>query len=132
MARLDRLQRVRAHERRSHRHEAAIRQHEVVSIAELLDGAEDVVPAAAVQPCRVVTQFVQYFVFLERGEDRLDQHRGLNAPAWDAQRVLGHLEYIVPEPSFQVAFHLRQVEVRPRTALQELGSVVEEVEAEVE
>jgi hypothetical protein len=40
-------------------------------------------------------------------------------------------EHVVPEPRLQVALHLRQVEVRPAAALEQLGGVVEEVQPEV-
>ena len=42
--------------------------------AELLDRAEDVVPAAGVQPAGVLAQLVEDLVHLERRQDRLDQH----------------------------------------------------------
>ena len=42
--------------------------------AELLDRAEDVVPAAGVQRAAVVAQLVEDRVHLERRQDRLDQH----------------------------------------------------------
>ena len=42
-------------------------------VPELLDDAEDVVPAAGVEAGRVVAQLVEDLVHLERGEDRLDQ-----------------------------------------------------------
>src|SRR3546814_6809884 len=75
----------------------AVGQHEVRAIAELLDEAEDVIPAAAVQPGRMIAQFVQDLVHLESGEDRLDQHRRLDGAALDAELVLGMVEDIVPE-----------------------------------
>src|SRR5688500_14983344 len=56
VARADRQQRIRAHERRRHRHQAAVRQHEPRVPPELLDQAEDVVPAPAVQAGRMVAQ----------------------------------------------------------------------------
>jgi len=47
-------------------------------VAEGLDVAEDVVPAAAVQPHNVLPERVQNFVHLERGQNVLDQHRGFD------------------------------------------------------
>ena len=42
--------------------------------------AEDVVPAAGVQPGGVLAQLVEDLVHLERCEDRLDQHRRADVP----------------------------------------------------
>ena len=49
MARLDEQLAVGAHERHGHRHGRAVRQHELGPVTELLDDAEDVVPATGVQ-----------------------------------------------------------------------------------
>ena len=68
--------RVGAHERHGHRHLRAVGQHELRPRAELLDHAEDVVPAAGVQPRRVLAELVEDRVHLERREDRLDQDGG--------------------------------------------------------
>ena len=101
-------------------------------VAELLDGAEDVVPAAGVQPGRVLAQLVEDLLHLEGGEDGLDQHRGADGAARDAERVLRGAEDVVPEPRLEVALELGQVEVGAAAARQQLAGVVEEVEAEVE
>ena len=103
---------VGAHERHRHRHLGAVRQHEVGPVPELLDDAEDVVPAAGVQPGRVLAQLVEDLVHLERGEDGLDQDGGADGAARDAERVLRVDEHVVPEPRFEMALELRQVEVR--------------------
>ena len=84
--------------------------------AELLDHAEDVVPASGVQPRRVLAQLVEDLVHLERGEDRLDQHGGADRAARDAERVLREHEDVVPEARLEMALQLRQVEVRARAA----------------
>jgi hypothetical protein len=52
---------------------------------ELLDVAEDVVPAAAVEADDAVAQLVQDLVHLERGEQGLDQHRALIVPCGEPQ-----------------------------------------------
>ena len=49
----------------------AVGQHDVRPV---LDEAEDVVPAAGVQPGRVLAQLVEDLVHLERRRERLDQH----------------------------------------------------------
>ena len=89
------------------------------AVAELLDDREDVVPAAGVEPGAVVAQLVEDLVHLERGEDRLDQHGRADRAVRDAERVLREGEDVVPQPRLEVALELRQVEVRPRPALEQ-------------
>ena len=132
VARLDREQRVAAHEVGGHRDQGPVGEHEVRAAAELLDDAEDVVPAAAVQPGRVVAQLVEDLLHLERREDRLDEHRRADAALRDAELVLGHHDDVVPEARLEVALHLGQVEVRTRALVEQLLRVVEHVEREVE
>ena len=123
---------VRAHERHGHRHLEAIREHEVVSVSELLDHREDVVPTAGVQPGRVVAQLVQDLLHLERRQDRLDEDRRLDRPLRQPQAVLREAEDVVPEPRLEVALELREVEVRAGSALEQARRVPREVDAEVE
>ncbi len=59
----------------------------------------------------MLPQLVEDLLHLERGRDRLDQHRGPDRPARDAQEVLGQVERVVPEPRLEVALVLGQVEV---------------------
>ena len=73
---------------------------------ELLDAAEQVVPAAGVQPGRVLAQLVQDLVHLERGEDRLDQDGRPDRAARDPERDLGVDEDLVPEPRLVVRLEL--------------------------
>ena len=87
--------------------------------AELLDHAEDVVPAARIQARRVLAQLVEDLVHLERGQDRLDQDGRADRPARDAERVLRMQEDVVPEPCLEVALELGQVEVGARAALEQ-------------
>ncbi len=123
---------VGPHERHGHRHLRAVRQHEAVALAELLDHAEDVVPAAGVQARRVLAQLVEDLLHLEGGEDGLDQDGRLDRALRDAELVLCQHEGVVPEPRLEVALELRQVEVGPRPALELLPRVVEDREPEVE
>ena len=53
-------------------------------------------------------------------------------PRGSAERVLGGVEDVVPEPRLQMALQLGQVEVRPAAAGEQLAGVVEEVETEVD
>ena len=102
------------------------------SPAELLDHAEDVVPAPGVQPRRVLAQLVQDLVHLERREDRLDQDGRADGSARDAEPLLGPDEHVVPQPRLEMALELREIEVRSGPAFELLSRVVEEREAEVE
>ena len=116
MARLDQQLRVALHEVRRHRDQRAVGEAEILVAAELLDAREDVVPAAAVEPGRVLAQLVEDLVHLEGGEHRLDQHRRLDRSRRDAELVLRHDEDVVPQPRLEVALELRQVEVRAAAA----------------
>ena len=102
------------------------------AVAELLDDAEDVVPAPGVEAGGVLAQLVEDLLHLERGEDRLDEHRRADRAARNAERVLREDEDVVPQPRLEVALELRQVEVRARCRARALARVVEEVEPEVE
>lgn len=77
---MDEEVRVRAHEVLGHADEGAVGEEAVRVRAERLDVAEDVVPAAAVEPHRVIAQLVQDFVHLEDRWQRLHQHRRPDAP----------------------------------------------------
>jgi hypothetical protein len=60
VAGLDEQLDVGVHEGRGHGDGVAVGEDEVGVLAEALDGAEDVVPAAAVETCRVVAELVDY------------------------------------------------------------------------
>src|ERR1700680_541325 len=101
-------------------------------IAEPLDEAENVIPAAAVEPGRVIAQLIQDLVHFKRGENRFNEHSGADGAARHAERILSGVKDIVPEPGFQMALQLRQVEVRTRAVLDRLFCVMEEEQSEVE
>ena len=84
MAGLHELRGVGAHERDGHADLRPIWKDQVSVIPEFLDEAEDVIPAAGVQPGGVVAQLVEDFLHLEGGENRLDQHGRADAAAWNA------------------------------------------------
>src|SRR6266540_114502 len=92
VAGLDQQLGVGAHERYGHGDLVAVGQGELGPVPELLDYREHVVPAAGVQPGRVVAQLVEDLVHLEGGGDGLDQHGCLDGAARDAEAVLGQLE----------------------------------------
>src|SRR6266545_1226858 len=123
---------VRFQEVTIHRHARTVGQHEFRPAAEFLDEAEDVIPAPAVESRGMITQLVEDFVHLEGGGDRLDQHRRADRPARGSQRRLRGDEDVVPQPGFEVALELRQVEVRTRAFRDQRSGVVEEEQAEVE
>ena len=123
---------VGAHEGHGHGDLAAVGQDEAGQDAEFLDDAEDIVPAPGVEAGGVLAQLEEDLFHLHGAEDRLDQHRGANRAARDAQRVLGVIEDIVPEAGFVVAFELGQIEVGAAAARQQFAHVAEEVEAKVE
>ena len=75
---------VRAHEGHGHRHLRAIGQHRLGTQPKLLDAREDVVPAPGIEPSRVLAELVQDLVHLERGQNRLDEHRRADRAARDA------------------------------------------------
>ena len=127
VAGLDEQLAVGAHERDGHGHGRAVGEHELGAVAELLDDAEDVVPAPRVEAGRVVTQLVEDLVHLEGCEDRLDQDGGLDRPPWYAEPVLRPAEDVVPQPRLEMRLELREVEVAPVATV-----VAQEVEAEVE
>ena len=98
----------------------------------LLDAAEDVVPAPGVQRTRMLAQLVEDRVHLERRQHRLDQHRALDRAARQLELILGPGERLRPQPRLQMRLQLRQIEIRPRPALQLLPRVVEHDQPEVE
>ena len=78
MTRLHQRERVRAHEWHFHIDGHAVGETETGLVPEFLDGAEDVIPTARVESCRMLAQFVQDFFHLERREYGFDQHRRLD------------------------------------------------------
>ena len=100
--------------------ERPVGQHELGSaVAELLDHAEHVVPAAGVQPGRVLAQLVEDLLHLERGRgsSRSARSRG-SVPRGMPSSSCAAVEDVVPEPRLEVALELRQVEVRARAAVE--------------
>jgi len=77
-------------------------------------------------------QFEQDLVHFVRGDDRLDQHRRLDRADRNAQLLLRHHEDVIPQPGFEMALELRQVEIRAAAARDQLLGIVKEVETEVE
>lgn len=132
VAGLDQQLDVGVHEGDGHGDAGAVRQNKVGVLAELLDGAENVVPAAAVETSAVVAQLVNDFVHFKGGEDGLNQDGTTDGATGHANVVLGEIEDVVPETGLKVALHLGEVEVRAEAATLGLGGIVEKVQAKVE
>lgn len=131
VAGLDEQLDVGVHKGDGHCDGGSVRQDKVCVVAELLDGAEDVVPSAAVEAGAVVTELVDDLVHLKRSENGLNQDGSSDGATRDGDVVLGQVEGVVPQTSLEVALHLGQVEVRSKAFLLGLNGVVEEVQAEI-
>src|ERR1051326_4528900 len=70
-------------------------------------------------------------IHLERGGDDFQEHGGLDRPARDAERVLGELEHVVPQPRLPMVLQLREIEVRATASVDELARVVEDEQSKV-
>src|SRR5712672_1427914 len=99
--------------------------------AKLLDEAENVVPAPAVQPRGMVAQFVKDLVHFERRQNRFDQDGGANRSARNAQFILGKTEHVIPQPRLQMTLHLRQVEVRTSPFAEQRLSIVKKEQPKI-
>src|SRR6266566_9399862 len=132
MAGFDREQGIGTQEVRGHGHLSAVGTDEFRYLAELLDSAEDVVPAPAVQAGRVFTQFVEYLIHFKGCQDGFDEHGGTDGAPGDAQFLLGKHKYVIPEAGFQVVLQLGQVEIGPGAFREQRSHIVEEVKGEVE
>src|SRR5439155_6885505 len=77
-------------------------------------------------------ELVEDLLHLERCEDRLDQHGAPDRAARNPERLLRERERLRPQPRLEMALQLRQVEVRPASALEQLAGVVVHDEPEIE
>ena len=80
----------------------------------------------------MVAQFPEDLVHLEGGEDRLDQHRRADRPFGQPEPCLRVQEDVVPQPRFEMALELRQVEVGAGAARHQFFRIVKEEQREVE
>ena len=69
---------------------------------------------------------------MEGGGEGLNQHGSTDGSLGDTDVALGEGEDVAPETGFLVVLHLGEVEIRAETSLDELTSVVEEVESKIE
>src|SRR5258707_8694393 len=132
MAGFDREQGIGTQEVRGYGQLSAVGIDEFRYLAELLDSAEDVVPAPAVQAGRVFTQFVEYLIHFKGCQDGLDEHGGADGAPGDTQFLLGKHKYVIPEAGFQVIFLLWQGEKRSRGFLEQRFHNLVEVKGEVQ
>ena len=115
-----------------HSHLGTVGINEIRNVAELFDGAKDIVPASAVQTGGMFPQFIEDLVHLKGGQDGLDEHRCFDSAPRNTQFILSQDKHIVPQPGFQVALQLGQVEVGASSLLKQRFDVVEEVQAKIE
>ena len=97
MTRLDGKFRITAHEVGRHRDLRAIGQHGMGVAGKFLDEAEDVIPAAAIQPRRVLAQFIENLIHLEGREDGFDQHGALMLACRQTDLLLRAEKDVVPQ-----------------------------------
>src|SRR5208282_6789526 len=114
-----------------HRDLRPVRQYEFRMRTKLLDVAENVVPAPAVQSRGMVAQFVKNLVHLERRQNGFDQHGGANRSSRNAKFVLGKTEHVIPQTGFQVILQLRQIEVRTSSFVQQGPGVVKKEQTKI-
>lgn len=131
VASLDEKTDIRVHERNSHGHGRAIRQNKVGVLAELLDKRKDIIPAAAVETRAVVAELIDDLVHFKGSVDGLNQNGGTDSAAGKTDVVLGQVEGIIPQTSLEVRFHLGEVKVRAKAALDQLARIVEKVQTKV-
>src|SRR5260370_31739873 len=112
MARLDQQFYVRAQKMSGHGDAAAIRENCVGIVGEFLDVTEDIVPASCVQARGMLPQFIEDFVHLESGQDRLDQNSSLDRSRLKSQRLLRMEKHVIPEARLEMAFQLGQIKIR--------------------
>jgi hypothetical protein len=148
VASLDEELDIGVHEGHGHRNIAAIRENKLRVIAEFLDKTEDVVlvhqclihgegggesyPSTAVQSRRMISQFINEFVHLKGGRDRLNETSPANRPTRHTDPILRNTENIIPKAGFEMTFHLGEVKVWACAGLDQFMGIVEEIETEIE
>lgn len=69
---------------------------------------------------------------MEGSREGFNQDGSTDGSLRDPRVVLGEGENVVPETSFLVVLHLGKIEIWTRSSHDELASIVEEVEGEIE
>src|SRR4029077_2908897 len=81
---------------------------------------------------RMVLQFPEDFIHLERGDNGLDEHGRADRAMRYTEFFLRQREDVVPQTRLKVRLQLRQVVVRSAAAPNEFLCVVEEEQSEIE
>src|SRR6516164_2235578 len=117
---------------RGHGDLGTVRKDGLWIAGKLFNKAENVVPAAAIEARRMVSELVEDFVHLECCHNRFDQDCCANTAIGNAKLLLGKNKDVVPEPRLQMTLHFRQVEVRPGAGRKQKFRVMKKVKAEIE
>ena len=143
MARFNQELHICIHERDRHGDIATIGEYELRMITELLDETENVIlgvsyvekgqiyPSTTVQSRRMISQFIDEFIHFECGRDRLNETSASNRTPRHADPILRHAEDVIPEPCFEITFHLGKIKVWSSSCFHEFMGVVEKVESEI-
>lgn len=80
----------------------------------------------------MLLQLIQNLLHLERRRQSLNQYCRPNHTLLHPQVTCRKGEDIIPKTSFEMVFHLREVEIRSRTSGDEFAGVVEKVKTKIE
>src|SRR2546422_1544411 len=78
------------------------------------------------------TKFMQNFVHFERCQNVFNEDGCPDRPPGNSQLILRHQENIIPEPCFRMALKLREINIRTRSAFQQLSRIVIKEDPEIE
>ena len=132
VAGVDQAQRVSRQERLIHGHRRAVGGEPIVAPADALDGREDIIPAAAVEPDDMGPQRMEYLVHLEGGVDRLDQHGDAGRAVGQADLLLGESDDVAPQRRFLGRFQLGEIKICARPGGECGGGIVQQIEREID
>src|SRR5262245_30987700 len=131
MTRVNQEVHIRLEKGTIHCDRGAVRQDEGWMVTELLDEAENVVPAPAVQTRSVLAQFVEDLVHLERCQNCLDQNGSANRAPLNSQFLLRKAKNVIPQARFEMALQLGQIKIWTRSCCNQFRGVVKEVQAKI-
>ena len=147
MACLDEKTNISVHKWHSHGDIFAVRQDGTSVGPSLLDKTKNIIPSkngfrtlslimgstipSAVEARRVVSQFKKNLLHLESGREGFNKNCPANCVMGHADIRLRKDEDVVPETSFEIMFHFREIEIWARATLDELMGIVIEVKSKV-
>lgn len=73
-----------------------------------------------------------HLIHLKSSSDSLNQNSAPDSSARHANVILSQVENVIPQTSFKVRFQLGKIEVRASAPVDQLLSIVEEIETEIE